>query len=192
MSKTGLRIIQLSLTIAFLFFSLYLRKLQDTTIYSIGIIMLSAVSIFIIFSIPFILRKKREQTESRKNKRIAFEKFKNEAEILYVNFEECEVMAGYDKIIPMVDRRTAIFEDEPKMEMDVESCVIVYKTEFQGKETKFISQRIPKDIQTLEFLLLNKKTIDLYVNKYDPSICWFDLGFLATDSRCPEVSGSAD
>ncbi len=135
----------------------------------------------------FYSARKERMNDKRKVVRQAIEKLKSEADVIHVDVDDCEVLTGYDKIIddgeinvsPKYQMFSAFLpEDDPSPEIDKESSVIVFKTDVQGKEMKFVSRRIRKDGVTMEFLLANKKQIDLYVDKNNPQKYWFDLDFL--------------
>jgi hypothetical protein len=131
----------------------------------------------------------RKNVAKGKNKivRQRIEKLKLEGEKITVNFDDCELLTGYKKVIDEGENVSSslttnlvidYIDDEPAPYQDVETCVLIYKTEFQGTKINFFSPRIRKDVVTLEFQLGNKKQIDLYVDKTNPKNFWFDLDFL--------------
>lgn len=55
---------------------------------------------------------------------------------------------------------------------------ILYKTEFMGKEYDFISRSYSKDVHTLRMLLDIQKNTNIYLDKNNSNIYYFDLEFL--------------
>lgn len=137
----------------------------------------------------YIVALDRRLKKSRKNnsERKSIEEFKLSAHKIIVPFDQCEIITGYDKIVDDMEIRRldgsiapTILPQvrEPKVDQDAEFCRIVFKKELQGKEIKFISHTINKNLETVMFLFANKKILDLYIDKYDPAKYWFDLDFL--------------
>jgi hypothetical protein len=135
-----------------------------------------------------------ESSAKRKAKRLTNKKridaLKSPAKRIAIDSKICEVLAGYNKIIDTRETviatnngselaSLAFLPEEPATEEDVESCVIVCKTDFLGKEIKFVSKPIRKNRETVEFLIAGQKQIDLYVDQNDAGNYWFDLGFLS-------------
>lgn len=88
--------------------------------------------------------------------------YSQEVERVPTKYEGLDELAG-------IDRR--IFTN-------INECVIVYDIDIKGKRLKFTSDIIHKDKVTLEFLLLDKKTTELYIDKSDYENYFFDFEFL--------------
>jgi len=148
-----------------------------------------AISVFGAYLVFSAWRVKKNKASLINKKRT--DQLKLSGKRISIGFENLEVLTGYSKIVDngepiatstpsylMVVAVSDYIDDEPALDQDVEISVLVYKTEYAGKKMKFVSPNIRKDRATLEFLLGNKKQIDLYIDKNDVANFWFDLEFL--------------
>jgi len=189
--------LQLLLSVTLILFAVFLTKAHDNA-FLIGLAVLAAlVSLFVLFI--FRSRKKHKANQSAAQQEL--EHFLRTAERVPVNFEDCEIKMGYEKIvddgeIPLVGNSLgssnmhvnmafavtmyslAGEESAPAVDKDVESCRIVFKTSLRGKMRTFYSPLIRKDKTTLEFLLASKKETLLFVDRGNAEKYWMDLGFL--------------
>lgn len=191
MNKTLKQILQLFLTVVFLLWGIYIRKNGGSPLLVFGTILLG-IFVFVLLLLPFIFKKRKNDAMLLKKRKEALAEFIRAAEKIKMNAEECEVLSGYDKIVddgeipaPLLRGDGGTYmalaflpEEAPQPDVHVESCILAFRTTYKGQEKRFTSQRIYKNRQTLEFLIANQKTIDLYVDKNDPGKYWFDLRFL--------------
>ncbi|MEM1406766.1 MAG: hypothetical protein AAGG59_08330 [Bacteroidota bacterium] len=61
---------------------------------------------------------------------------------------------------------------------NVDQSVIVFETELSGEKATFYSPLINKEKMTLEFLLADKKSTNIYVDRLNKDNYYFDLEFI--------------
>lgn len=136
------------------------------------------------YSLKFLSKKEDESSFA------AFDKWRKDLKTngieIAVDFDQCELKSNQyrEKIERDISHSS---EDEvfdalmghmtPEYN-DVDQSVIVFKTEFKGKETTFYSPTINKEKVTLQFLLADKKSTKIYVDRLNKDNYYFDLEFI--------------
>jgi len=90
----------------------------------------------------------------------------------YKNASDAELMLAADYVylynkLKFQDAETHIYQ-----------TVAIYKTNFKGKETTFVSPTIRKDKTNLLFKFEIQKNTTIYVDKNDPAKYYFDIDFV--------------
>jgi hypothetical protein len=103
-----------------------------------------------------------------------------------VNFEQCELKSnkyreeidqGYSPTSKYMALDALVGKDNTEYN-NVDQSVIVFNTELKGEEVTFYSPLINKEKMTLEFLLADKKSTKIYVDRLNKDNYYFDLEFI--------------
>jgi hypothetical protein len=77
-----------------------------------------------------------------------------------------------------IEMSDAIYDDNRNYTTkEVQQTYIVYERQQDGKNYKFISQPIRQDPVSLK-LYMDRRGVDLYIDKSDPAIYYFDIPFI--------------
>ena len=111
---------------------------------------------------------------------------KNSGNEIEVDFAQCklksnkyreEVEQGYTPTSKYMALDVLVGRDNTEYN-NVDQSVIVFETELRGEKVTFYSPLINKEKMTLEFLLADKKSTKIYVDRQDNDNYYFDLEFI--------------
>lgn len=103
-----------------------------------------------------------------------------------VNFDECELKSnkyreevdqGYSPTSKYMALDALVGKDNTQYN-NVDQSIIVFKTEHNGQPATFYSPLINKEKMTLEFLLADKKSTKIYVDRLNKDNYYFDIEFI--------------
>ena len=139
--------------------------------------------VLIIGLIPFVLITKKEEINTNK----VFEDWKNELVSnglkIIVDLTKVKIKSNsYRQEIQRIEWKYEGLDElagiDRRKFADINECIIEYKTDLKGKSEIFTSGNIAKDKITVQFLLMNKKTTELYIDKSNHENYYFNLDFL--------------
>lgn len=152
------------------------------THHNIELLILGAI-VLVIGLIPYLLLSKKQEINTNK----LYENWKNEliknGLKITVDLSKVRIKANaYREEIQRVQGKYEGLDElagiDRRKFVDINECVIEYETDLRGKSVKFTSGNIAKDKITVQFLLMNKKTTELYIDKLDNENYHFNLEFL--------------
>ncbi|MCX2746150.1 hypothetical protein OO013_19885 [Mangrovivirga sp. M17] len=136
------------------------------------------------YSLKFLSKREEDNTfaefdEWRKN-------LKSNGTKIEVNFEQCELKSNkyreaidqsYSPISNYMALDALVGNDNTEYN-NIDQSIIVFNTELKGRKATFYSPLISKEKKTLEFLLADKKSTKIYIDKINKDNYYFDLEFL--------------
>lgn len=170
--------------ITFLFFDKYSgRQIFNPWIWYIAGVLAMIIGYFLI-KIGISNNTKKQKQELAYDLNI----FKSTAQKIKVNLNECKILKnnyqvsidtglenhGYQALDALYD------SSRLQKHNTVNQSIIVFETNVNGRNKKYLSEVIPKDAITLSFLLDKQKETFLYIDRDDYENYYFDLEFLNT------------
>lgn len=114
-------------------------------------------------------------------------KLKSSGIVLDADFDKCEIKSnkyreevvkdGYSPTDKYMAMDVFVGRDNKEYN-NVDQSVIVFETELSGEKRKFISPVINKEKTTLQFLLMDKKSTKIYIDRMNKDNYYFDLEFI--------------
>lgn len=99
-------------------------------------------------------------------------------DIIAADLDKCEVKTNnYSQTIQVSTQPYGGIRDEEVTRRVLQS-VVVYECIYKGVKTKFTSNVLSKERETILFYMSSRKTANIYVDLNDPSRYFFDLDFL--------------
>lgn len=143
---------------------------------------------FILIVIGYLLfNKSKSYSASKKEKLMISEikRLKQEGKKIKINFKDCKVITtNYYEEVPKnsnykIQAWDSLYNDSDGVEsIEINKSRIIYHYNNYNDNYTYISPIINKDKFSLSFLLEKQKEINLYIDRTDESLYYFDIEFL--------------